>query len=676
MMKKLPDLFSIWLFRTATAVVLGALLMLVPASSNAQSTNNILSRYAPALKKNGKQNNPLAIQNIEAVKLLKKDIVNKYSDIYEPVRFMHRKHAGLVKDCTVCHHRVSRVKGDRGGIKVNMWQLKAMNKKPTACSECHSKPFQTKTLARIGLKAAFHRTCIGCHKKSVNAPVGCKDCHGKNVPDHGKLVKLKGNPTPVAVTKECLRCHEEEAKDFLQTVHWKWKGFARSTLGAEKRNDLGKKTYGINNIGISIHGNEDHCLGCHPSNGWSLSQSSSELSKIDCLICHDSTHTYKKDIKKGGVPVAGIDLIKVATKVGKPDRSNCGSCHFSGPPDDILFHGMMNPKLAKAGKLCDVHMGTTFEEMNVRCQYCHKTKKHKMAGMVTRSTPEEGVVSCERCHTNKPHPPGNLLSHHLNKHTKNIACETCHIPVVFKNKEVQVSLDWSKVKKESLKEAISSAQCIKPEYRWFTGKVKRITLGEKIPDLSRAVEINRPVGSYRDPKAKISPFVIHRAKQPVDSVNRYFAVPSIWPEIMLKDDWNASLAGGMNQAGLHYSGKFKFVDTVYYSGVHHEVLPKKIALSCANCHEALNSKPSCGLCHRPTKNVDFLALAREGGKFEILVNKGLPVKNLVGLTDYINFRKLGYAGDPIKVGGRFQELKIELQKEKDEKSEPARMYFF
>ncbi len=669
-MKRFPDAYLHTTFKGAITILLcGVLLGLVlfPAGICAQGGEDILSQKAPALSKAVSQN-PLALQNIEAVRLLNEKVINKYTDIYEPVRFMHRKHAQIIKDCTVCHHRVARVKEDRGGVKVTMQELKRMKKKPTPCSECHSKPFQTKTLARVGLKAAFHRTCIGCHKKTSSAPVGCKQCHGKNVPDHAKLVKFKGSPTPVQVTKECLRCHKKEANDFIHSVHWKWQGFARSTLGAEKRDDLGKKTYCLNNFGISIHGNAEHCASCHPGYGWvKTGSSSTDISKIDCLVCHDSTHKYKRNIEKGGIPVSGIDLAKIASRVGKPDRSNCGSCHFGRDFGGILYHGMMNPRLARSEKLSDVHMGTTFSEMNVRCQYCHKTRNHKIAGLVTRSTPQEGVVRCTRCHSHQPHISGNLLSHHLNQHVRHIACETCHIPVVFKGTSIQIALNWSKVKKGNFKEAASYSQCVKPVYRWFNGKMKRVLLGEKIENPSKSVALNAPVGNFDDPGSKIYPFVIHKAELPIDSVFKYIAVPKIWPDLTEDNDWDSALKAGMKEAGLPYSGKYRFLETEFYSGVHHEVLPVKIALSCANCHQALSEQPACGLCHKPSKNIDFVALAHEAGKFGILVKKGMPVKGLVGSTNYIDFEKLGYKGDPIRYGGRFQKLKIKItREEKDE----------
>jgi hypothetical protein len=51
--------------------------------------------------------------------------------------------------------------------------------------------------------------------------------------------------------------------------------------------------------------------------------------------------------------------------------------------------------------------------------------------------------------------------------------------------------------------------------------------------------------------------------------------------------------------------------------------------------------------------VDFKALSHKGMDFEALAREGKDVAALIGQTDYINFKALGYKGDPIKVGGRF-----------------------
>ena len=104
---------------------------------------------------------------------------------------MHMKHAKVVRDCIECHH----YRPDDPDAS-----------ETTGCSACHQDAFSEKVPDRIGLKAAYHQQCMACHKEKNKGPVGCTDCHAKNVPDHRELVKLPDNPDPVTVTRECLRC--------------------------------------------------------------------------------------------------------------------------------------------------------------------------------------------------------------------------------------------------------------------------------------------------------------------------------------------------------------------------------------------------------------------------------------------------------------------------------------
>ena len=169
----------------------------------------------------------------DACFLLDSPIIKKQSDQYSPVRFMHSKHAAALNDCTVCHHLRP---ADPGA------------KETTRCAACHQQAFDARHPDRIGLKAAYHLRCIGCHEDMHKGPVDCLGCHDKNVPDHGELVKLPDNPEPSQVTVECLRCHQRQAKQFMKTAHWLWRGNSAFTMGRRKEVQSGKGTNAVNNF--------------------------------------------------------------------------------------------------------------------------------------------------------------------------------------------------------------------------------------------------------------------------------------------------------------------------------------------------------------------------------------------------------------------------------------------
>lgn len=90
------------------------------------------------------------------------DILSKR---YGPVAFSHSYHAEMAGDCVSCHHHSEK------GVT-------------PACGECHEPitVYHYKGSERemgIGLKGAYHRQCLGCHKEMESGPVGCTDCHEK-----------------------------------------------------------------------------------------------------------------------------------------------------------------------------------------------------------------------------------------------------------------------------------------------------------------------------------------------------------------------------------------------------------------------------------------------------------------------------------------------------------------
>ncbi len=639
-----------------------------------------------------------SIKDAPKVFILESAVIKKYSDLYEPVRFMHSKHANVLGDCSICHHRMPREEGDTYGAPVKMEQLRAMKKVPVACSVCHGDPFNPRQLQVPGLKGAYHRLCMDCHKEAeqvphvrgpvlysamvrgpvartldTRAPTDCLACHAKKVPDHTKLVTLEGQVDAQAVTKNCLSCHRAEGEALLKTSHWKWRGPSPYTIGHEKRTDLGKHSNTINNFCINLNGNWPRCTSCHIGYGWKDADFDfKDMSKIDCLVCHDTTGTYKKAPAGAGFPKKDVDLVKVAKHVGRPSRATCGmNCHFRGGGGPGVKHGELGPTLLMGTSQNDVHMGVDRKGMNFKCQDCHKTRNHMISGRSISIPASEGDLSCEYCHTDRPHIGADPVDHHLNRHTKHVACQTCHIPLYAKNAPTKIYWDWStagqdrKVEKDPYdmptyhkkKGSFKWKQSAKPRYFWYNGTVKRYVLGDRINEKG-VTELTKPVGSPADPASRIYPFKIHSGKQISDAVYKYLITPKLYGGFWKHWDWDKAARDGMAAAGLKYSGEYEFVDTVMYWGLTHEVLPKEEALSCAHCHRSLSKAPYCGRCHQEAPGQDFKKLATRGIDFKALAEQGKDVAALIGTTDYLDFKALGYAGDPVETGGRFKTLPL------------------
>jgi len=602
---------------------------------------------------------------------LENPLLNESEDLYAPVRFMHRAHAASVGNCTACHHRAPRGPDDRTGVPLTSQDLTSAA--PVACGRCHARPISHDNVLRPSLKGALHQRCIGCHTEQQRGPVGCRSCHAPHVPAHAGLVQLPSDPSPQDVTRECIRCHRYEAQELLVSAHWQWRGASPDTVGAEHQITHGKNSI-INNYCIDVISNWPRCTSCHVGYGWEdESFDFQNPENVDCLVCHDSTGTYKKFPTAAGYPVLKkdypegrewpansgkmmppVDLVHVAQNVSAPMRRNCGVCHFYGGGDDGVKHGDLDSTLLDPPETHDVHMG----RYNMTCQDCHTTTDHQIAGGCMAIPAREGRVTCVQCHAEKPHVKNEWLDHHLNQHTETVACQTCHIPTFAKGKPTKLSWDWSQAGQDRKmpKDEYGKPTFVKkkgqfvwgmnvpPTYAWYNGAHRRYLLGDTI-DPAQRTWLNEPLGHIDDPKARIYPFKIHNARQISDAENRYLVVPNLWGGFWKHFDWNKAAADGMKAVGLPYSGRHEFVDTGMYWAINHEVVPREQALNCVQCHTA-NDAVNCSRCHRDV--AAGVAQVLDGVYASITAAERPPAN--------IDFCELGYQGDPAEIGGRFSKL--------------------
>ncbi len=444
--------------------------------------------------------------------------------------------------------------------------------------------------------------------------------------DHSQFKELqqpfKSGPD---VTKACLTCHTEAAKQVHRTKHWTWE-----FLNPDKQR-LGKKNV-LNNFCISISQNYAFCTSCHAGYGWKDKDFdfTSEVN-VDCLACHDTTGNYKKAPGKAGHPLyertesppgsgkflEPPDLSKVAQKVGKSSRDNCGSCHFFGGGGDGVKHGDMDSSLAAPDKELDVHMDAS--GLDFTCGTCHKTSSHDVPGSRYVPTAKEpaGVqmrgkeykgnpATCVSCHDKTPHKKNARLDSHADK----IACQTCHVPEIARGGvATKMSWDWSTAGKrdaegkhitkkdakghiiyESRKGDFVLGEKVKPEYRWFNGHVTYTLLGDKVDKSKEPVGINKIGGSPDDGKSLIWPMKVMRGKQPFDPEYKTLVMPhtagndpiGYWKNL----NWEPAIADGMKNVGAPFSGKVDFISTEMYWPITHMVAPKEKAMACTECHSA------------------------------------------------------------------------------------------
>ena len=445
--------------------------------------------------------------------------------------------------------------------------------------------------------------------------------------DHAKFKVLQKffNSGP-EVTRVCLSCHTEAAGQIHRTKHWKLE-----YVNPETGQTLGKKTM-VNNFCISIVSNEPACTSCHVGYGWkdsSFDFTSEE--NVDCLVCHDTTGSYKKASGMAGNVVTrdmefppgsgkivhAIDLSKIAQKVGKSSRDTCGACHFFGGGGDGVKHGDLDSSLSAPDRELDVHMDAT--GLDFTCATCHKASNHDVAGSryVPTAQDKKGArmpgrtdngnpATCVACHGNTPHKLAKGAR--LNQHAIKIACQTCHIPAFARGGiATKMIWDWSTagqrdaegkhiVRKDakghitydSRKGDFILAENVKPEYVWFNGHVDFTLVTDKVEKSEQHTRINRLGGSPTDGKSMIWPMKVVRGTQPYDPINKTLVTPHIagnddtgyWKNLV----WDKAVEVGMKGSDHPFSGKVDFIKTEMSWPITHMVAPKEKALGCPECH--------------------------------------------------------------------------------------------
>ena len=427
----------------------------------------------------------------------------------------------------------------------------------------------------------------------------------KHIPsvDHAKLPALqKTFSSPQKVTLACISCHTESHKEVMQSSHWNWE--REEYIEGRGIRYIGKKNI-LNNFCIGISTNEESCNKCHIGYNWTDSTFNFDNAEnVDCLACHDNTNTYVK--ASHGYPDTSVNLTNVAQHVGRPLRTDCGTCHFFGGGGNNVKHGDLEKSLFDTNRDVDVHMASDGEDM--QCVDCHTAENHKMLGkMYSVSSMNRNRSSCEQCHTETPHND-DVLNQHISK----VACQTCHIPEYAKVNSTKLNWDWSTAGKlkdgepyeeddslgnhtyMSIKGSFVWGRNVRPEYIWFNGTANHYLMGDTTS--VTPIRINRLNGEYNDPDAKIIPVKIHRAKQPFDPINKRLIQPKLYSSqkgegAFWKDfDWERAAEEGMKAVHLPYSGTCSFVNTEMTWPINHMVSPKSKAVACGECHTRADSR--------------------------------------------------------------------------------------
>lgn len=309
-------------------------------------------------------------------------VLDHIADQYKPVQFDHKAHAGMAEmglKCATCHHY-----SPPGRIP--------------PCAECHSRQADAGNLRQPGLKGAYHRQCMSCHREWSH-DIKCVICHlptdkavTANVADSTDFVGLS-HPVITEPTKKvyrttyedgpvvtfyhkehielynlsCANCHQRENCRYCHDL-------VKFTADGNQTPPIAKTPEEVHSICQNCHGNDD-CSECHDTRekppflhaqtGWELNRYHRNL---ECRACHPTRKS-----------IARLD-------------NRCTACH-AGWNETNFEHAVTGLQLD------ETHAQTS-------CSDCHADLKYDRPPV------------CSSCHDDgrdaKQAPPGTLISQSTN----------------------------------------------------------------------------------------------------------------------------------------------------------------------------------------------------------------------------------------------------------------------
>ena len=241
-------------------------------------------------------------------------LLDQLSSQYVPVVFAHKLHAQMTEmtgGCSLCHHfnpshRILR------------------------CRECHTTS-NSEELAKPGLKGAYHRQCLNCHREWSHE-TECSVCHAKKTADSVPVVL----PDPTDIMGKLHPNIEEPIVKTYETTyeHGKQVIFRHQ----EHVQRFGFKC-------VNCH-HEESCSRCHQPENATLQAKTLKEHHAPCSSCHETN---------GNQP------------------AHCVHCHSDGeiPPFSHAQVGLVLNEVHQDAACSDCHLGSKFHEKPA-CSECHE----------------------------------------------------------------------------------------------------------------------------------------------------------------------------------------------------------------------------------------------------------------------------------------------------------------
>ncbi|MCB9867612.1 MAG: cytochrome c3 family protein [Phycisphaerales bacterium] len=309
-------------------------------------------------------------------------ILDQLVDLYLPVPFDHRGHARMAemtRGCATCHH----------------YTPEGMTH--PACRTCHDATSAGTDIAKPGLKGAYHRQCLNCHREWTDE----KDCVKCHAPKAGA-----SGDADTGVTKDDLlgRMHPPIPEPDTEI----YRAEARESAGALVIFRHREHVHRFGLTCVECH-HEDNCTRCHTEgNGHSQRERTVAEHHKPCLACHacdmDETCSSKERCQrchwKPNEPrPKSFDHADTGWPLNRYHRDhNCRECHKAVP-------------FAKVERSCNgCHKGWTPENFDhtitgqglderhaeTDCGECHRGRDFTAPPVCTECHDEEVTYPAKR----------------------------------------------------------------------------------------------------------------------------------------------------------------------------------------------------------------------------------------------------------------------------------------
>lgn len=282
------------------------------------------------------------------------------SDLYEPVVFNHEQHAQMSRmgaGCTACHH------------------YSAKGETPS-CQTCHGATANPSNLRQPGLRGAYHRQCLGCHREWTGE-ASCGECHAERKPgaaatvtrEDADLIGLK-HPTLHPQPTYLYEAGEQLPVTFHHGDHTELFGLTCSDCHQKESCSSCHNT--LAHVPRTRTDPHEDCARCHQ-----------DRIDNDCASCHSETPLPNFDHARR----SGFNLAKFHEPL------SCDRCHTAGD-----FGGLnascstCHAKDWKPEKFDHKRTGTVLDDLHIdmECTECHAAFGEK--------------ATCTGCHDTPPKP--------------------------------------------------------------------------------------------------------------------------------------------------------------------------------------------------------------------------------------------------------------------------------